>query len=145
MDSLASLKKLGFRKWYERQLIESHAYLITCLLAILLVVSLLEARRMPENAQHSLPILLLAAASIIGAGFAWHRYRCILLEAERLGEAAVCSACGVYGKFFVVRSFPHAQTGLDVEVEAMPFMHVRCRQCSHEWDIAEAKTEASQI
>jgi hypothetical protein len=138
VNSLASLKKLGFRKWYERQLIESHAYLITCLLAVLLVVSLLEARRMPENAQYNLPMLLLAAASVIGAGFAWHRYRRILFEAERLGEAAVCSACGVYGKFSVVRSFPHPQTGLDVEVESMPFMHVRCRQCAHEWDIAEA-------
>lgn len=145
MDSLASLKKLGFRKWYERQLIESHAYLITCLLAILLAVSLLEARRMPENAQYSLPMLFLVAAAVVGAGFSWHHYRRILLEAERLGEAAVCSACGVYGKFSVVRSFPHAQTGLGTDAEAMPFIHVRCRKCMHEWDIAEAEAEASQV
>ena len=32
MDPTASIRKLGFRKWYERELIESHAALVTCLL-----------------------------------------------------------------------------------------------------------------
>lgn len=140
MNSLASLKKLGFRKWYERQLIESHAYLVSCLLAILLAVALLEARQMPDNAQQSVLLLLLSAAAVLGAGFAWHHYRRILLEAERLGEAAVCGACGVYGKFSVVRSFPPAAGDSDAEAEGLPFMHVRCRKCAHEWDIAEAET-----
>ncbi len=138
MDSLTRLKKLGFRKWYERQLIESHTYLISCLLAILLAVALLEARHMPENVQQTVPMLLTAAVLVIGAAFAWHHYRRILIEAERLGEAAVCSACGTYGKFSVLRSFPHQPGETGPEAEGMPSIHVQCRKCTHEWDISEA-------
>jgi hypothetical protein len=37
-----SIGKLGFRKWYERRLIESHAWLITCFLCALGIAASLE-------------------------------------------------------------------------------------------------------
>ena len=42
MDPTASIRKLGFRRWYERQLIDCHAALVTCLLCGLTVAALLE-------------------------------------------------------------------------------------------------------
>ena len=36
MDIVEGVRKLGFRKWYERQLIEAHAWLVTGFLAWLL-------------------------------------------------------------------------------------------------------------
>ena len=32
MDPVTSIRNLGFRKWYERELIKCHAALVTCLL-----------------------------------------------------------------------------------------------------------------
>ena len=33
MDPTASIRRLGFRRWYERELIKSHGALVTCLLS----------------------------------------------------------------------------------------------------------------
>jgi hypothetical protein len=43
MELAEGIKKVGFRRWYERQLIESHAYLITGLLSSILVLGSIES------------------------------------------------------------------------------------------------------
>ena len=42
MELADDIRKRGFKKWYERQLIESHAYLVTCFLCMILVTALME-------------------------------------------------------------------------------------------------------
>ena len=37
-----SIEKLGFKRWYERQLIESHAWLVSCILCSLAICAVLE-------------------------------------------------------------------------------------------------------
>ena len=37
MSPADGIRKLGFRRWYERQLIESHAYFLTCFLCMIKV------------------------------------------------------------------------------------------------------------
>ena len=43
MDIASRIRKLGFRKWYERQLIESHLAFTTCFLCGIVVASCMEA------------------------------------------------------------------------------------------------------
>ena len=37
MSPADGIRQLGFRRWYERQLIESHAYFLTCFLCMIMV------------------------------------------------------------------------------------------------------------
>jgi len=39
MDTLGRMRILGFRKWYERQLVEGHLYLTSCFLGIVAMES----------------------------------------------------------------------------------------------------------
>jgi ribosomal protein S27E len=114
-----SIGKLGFRKWYERRLIESHAWLITCFLCGLAIAASLEG--VSFTRAESLPLLVFV---FVGGLICWHalnRYRAIMDEAERLGESAVCGSCKTYGAFSVLGSYPK--------------MNVRCRKCGHEWHL----------
>jgi len=42
LEPAAAIRKLGFKRWFERELIESHVYLVTCFLCLVLVVALFE-------------------------------------------------------------------------------------------------------
>jgi uncharacterized membrane protein len=114
-----SIGKLGFRKWYERRLIESHAWLITCFLCALAIAASLEG--VSFTRAESIPLLVFV---FVGGLVCWHalkRYRIIMDEAERLGESAVCGSCQAYGSFKVLGDYPR--------------MKVRCRKCGNEWQL----------
>jgi len=123
MEPSDSIGRIGFRKWYERQLIEGHAWLITCVLCMVAVAACLE--------EFSFRAGLLRAAVLIGIMFAcvavgwigWTRYRIILSEAERLADRSICPQCQTYGRFFVAR------------VPRGSVMEVRCRKCDAAWTI----------
>ena len=42
MEPAAGIRKLGFKRWFERQLIESHVYLATVFLCLILVIVVFE-------------------------------------------------------------------------------------------------------
>ena len=42
MNRAEGIRKLGFRRWYERQLIEGHAYLVTCFLCVIMIAACAE-------------------------------------------------------------------------------------------------------
>ena len=78
-----SIGKLGFRKWYERRLIESHAWLITCFLCALGIAASLEGLSFRR------PDALFTLLFVFVAGLVcWHalkRYRVIMQEITALG------------------------------------------------------------
>ncbi len=43
MEPAAGIGKLGFSRWYERELIEGHAWLITCFLCMLAIAACVES------------------------------------------------------------------------------------------------------
>jgi hypothetical protein len=112
-----SIGKLGFRKWYERRLIESHVWLVTCFLCALGIAASLEGLSFRR------PDALFTLVFVFVAGLVcWHalkRYRVIMQEAERLGARSVCETCKAYAAFSVIGSYPK--------------MNVRCRKCGNEW------------
>lgn len=124
------IRKRGFKKWYERQLIESHAYLVTCFLCMILVAALLEGLNLrAPDAKALLALALIAGGGAIGL-FSWLRYRTIMVAAERFGDRSVCEQCHAYAKFDVVESGGSTATP---DGTTDPWLRVRCRKCGHAW------------
>lgn len=122
MEPARSIARLGFRKWYERRLIEAHAWLVTALLCAIYVEVALERFSFRE---HALVWLGAAGGIFVGGLIVWHglrRFFAILAEAERFSTQSSCPACKTYGRFDVVREQPQ--------------MSVRCRKCNHQWSIS---------
>jgi hypothetical protein len=113
-----SIEKLGFKRWYERQLLESHAWLVTCILSALAVCAVLELIGLRAGSASRLVTLLFV---YLGCVMAWHalrRYRAIMGQAERLSEQSTCKSCRTYAAFDLVGEQP---------------LRARCRKCGHEW------------
>lgn len=121
MEPARSIERLGFKRWYERQLIESHAWLVSCILCALAIAATLEVTG----------FRLTSFAGFVAFGFVylagllcWHslkRYRTLMQQAERLSEQSTCKACRTYAAFSIIA--------------AQPRMSVRCRKCAHEWTL----------
>jgi hypothetical protein len=128
LDLAEGIRRIGFRRWYERQLLESHIYFVTAFLSLIVVVAGLEG--FSAAAQASTRILMLALVVAGGALCVWSfvRYQFMLARAVRAAERSTCSQCASYGMLDVVqRSVP----------AAAPSLTVRCRKCGHEWTIEE--------
>lgn len=136
MGPADSIRKIGFRRWYERQLIEGHLYLVTAVLALILFASGFELFSMRENAADFLVngSLVMAGAGI--AWFAWRRYAAAMILAEWVGEQAVCPGCQRQG----FRPVPVAE--LPAEFIGTPRGQVVacCRRCGRHWRIDPGKT-----
>jgi hypothetical protein len=118
-SSGSDIARLGFRKWYERRLIEAHAWLVTAFLCAIVIAAGLEDLTFKGQAM----VFLGRAGMVFVAGLiAWHgvrRFIALLGEAEHLGSQSTCEACHRYAVFNVISQSPR--------------MTVRCRKCGHEW------------
>jgi hypothetical protein len=116
MEPVDSIKRLGFSRWYERRLIEAHAWFVSAFFCMVAIAACIEELSFRGSAAR----LLLYVAVVLGSAaigiYGIVRYHKILLEAETLGEHATCEACGAYARFRVIAG-----------------SQVRCRKCSHEW------------
>jgi len=123
MEPSESIRRFGFRRWYERQLIEGHAWFVTCFLCLVAVAACLEAVSFRDSPASALALV----AAVFAAGwigiYALGRYKAIMVEVERLADHSTCGACGEYGRFLVVEA-----------LRGLP-MPVRCRRCGNEWRI----------
>jgi formate dehydrogenase maturation protein FdhE len=124
MATLAQdIRRLGFRKWYERQLIDAHLSLITCVLCMVLAAALLEGLEFDEGLAKAATTLGTVFAAGIVAWFAWARYRDVVSRAEYYGGQSVCATCKTYARFEVVDAADDGDT----------WLRVRCRKCASEW------------
>ena len=124
-----ALRHGGFRRWYERQLIEGHIWLVTAFLALIMVAIVLEAIDFRASPANLLALVSVLAAGIALIAFAVRRFHILLGRAEVLAEQAVCGQCQTYGRFDVV----HARDAQESLTGRM--VRVRCRACAHEWSI----------
>jgi hypothetical protein len=125
MEPADSIVRLGFARWYERRLIEGHAWFITgfaCLVAVAACVEELSFRGSFARLVAYVIVVLGAAA---GGIYGFIRYQQILTEAERLGGHATCGGCGAYARFKMISD-----------------SQVRCRKCNHEWCLIEPSEPA---
>lgn len=117
IEPARSIGRLGFRRWYERRLIEGHAWLISCFLCALGIAASLEG--ISFKRAESIPLILFVFIGGLVCWYALQRYRAIMDEAERLGGRSTCTSCRAYATFNVLADTPK--------------MSVRCRKCGNEW------------
>ena len=116
MEPADSIRRLGFARWYERRLIEGHAWFITVIFCMIAIAACMEELSFRGSIVRLLAyVTVVLAAAAIGI-YGMLRYQKILSEAERLGEHATCGACGAYARFRLISP-----------------SQVRCRKCDNEW------------
>ena len=120
MEPADSIRRLGFARWYERRLIEGHAWFISGFICMIAIAACMEELSFRGSIARLLfYVSLVAAAAAIGI-YGLVRYQKILVEAEQLGEQATCRACGAYARFRLISQ-----------------SDVRCRKCDHEWRLIQ--------
>ena len=128
MELAEGIRRIGFRRWYERQLIEGHLYLISGVLCLFTVIASLEGfnRHLP-----AWEILVRFAAVLAGSAvclWTFRRYLVMLHAAEHAAEHSVCEKCAEY-RGLELSGAGTVPRGLSAPVG------VRCRKCGHEWTI----------
>lgn len=129
------ISRLGFRRWYERQLVESHVYLVAAFFGLILLLAGYEvldfARRSPA---FYLVVFLVAAAAGAGMVVAWKRFTVLLARAEQFASAAACPSCGEWGKFRVLAA--EAESPDDPPEAGRPhWVRVKCSKCGKDWQL----------
>jgi hypothetical protein len=128
MGTIDGIRKHGFRKWYERQLIEGHVWLVTLLLAVLAMAAGLEALSFRDGfAEWVFDVAVVAAGASL-SWVAWRRYASAMIVAEHVGHQAVCPACKRYG-------FRPVPPGEDGPGGHPPRLVAACARCGHRWPI----------
>lgn len=134
MDLASGIRTIGFRRWYERQLIVCHLYLVVGLLSMLAVLASIEAFSPQAPGWERLKLLALIVGGGIACIVSLVRYKDMLTGAQRAAEHSICGSCSAYGVLEVVRSgITHAEAL--PQAKAVPWVRVRCRKCGNEWTI----------
>ncbi len=124
-----AIRRGGFRRWYERQLIESHAWLVTAFLALIMMAIALETVDFGEPVANVIALVLVALAGGAIVLYALQRFRVLMTRAESLAGQAVCAECRSYARFDVVQARDSS------EAISGRRLRVRCRGCAHEWQM----------
>lgn len=122
MNPAGAIGKLGFRRWYERQLYACHGWLVGSLLSAFALLALLEDISMQALSLETALLLITACAAGFIAWYALWRYLSMLVQAQRLSERSTCPRCGTYGQYRLVGATAKSMT-------------VSCRKCGAEWTI----------
>ena len=120
------IRKHGFRKWYERELMQSHAHLLlTFLCALGLFVAFEALGRFRSFRDQLTDLLAIAICTAMGI-WALRRYLRLLLHAEVTAHQANCASCQAYGRFKL-----ESENAKDSSVQ------VCCNKCQHRWTITD--------
>jgi hypothetical protein len=120
MEPADSIRRLGFSRWYERRLIEGHAWFVSCFVCMIAIAACFEELSFRGSFLRLLLYVTVVATSTGIGIYGFVRYQKILVEAELLGEHATCSTCGTYARFQLIS---HSR--------------VRCRKCANEWRLIQ--------
>jgi hypothetical protein len=116
------IRKHGFRKWYERELLQSHGHLVLTFLCLIGVFAAFEALGSTRSRSDQAVDVLAIGVSVVVGVWALRRYLYFLQHAESAANQADCPQCKAYGSF-------------TLESEGAQELTVCCRKCSHCWTI----------
>ena len=131
MTPADGIRRLGFHRWYERQLIESHVYLVTGLLSLVMVLACVEGFSFREPGVKPFLTLALMMGGLVLCWASVRRYLSLLTRANHLGEQSACSRCGSNGRLRVTGS--SLVSGEPGEMDGEGTIDVECRRCSYRW------------
>jgi hypothetical protein len=117
------IRRVGFRKWYERELLSSHAHMLLAFLCTIALMATMEVFQGGTLEEKLLDVVLFIVSGGLGL-WALRRYLYLLMHAEEVANQAECPQCKTYGRLDVVRE--ELSAGQTV---------VHCRKCAHEWPI----------
>ena len=134
MQLANGIRRHGFKKWYERELLRGHAHLVVLIFCCLgLMMALEGATRFRSTADQLFD--LMAVVVCTGAGlWALRRYLTLLLRAESIAHQADCPHCKAYGRLELAAS-PSLASAAQTSATQAQQVAVRCRACGHEWPI----------
>ena len=119
-----SMRRFGFKKWYERELLFGHSHLVLVLLCTLALMGGLEAFSL-QHSERALLVLAMLVAAVVGA-WSLRRFLFMLSRAEFIANQAVCAQCKTYARWDITHD--------EVLAESQR-MTVCCRKCGHRWHI----------
>ena len=133
MELGEGIRKIGFRRWHERQLLQGHLYLASALLCFVVVLATLEGFPARElSVDLFVGLVLILAGGAVG-GWALLRYVQMLVVAQHAADRSVCAKCKTYGLLEALG--PGVRDGgRNFDVFIAP-TRVRCRKCGNEWTI----------
>lgn len=124
MKLAEGIRRHGFRKWYERQLLRSHAFLALMLVCMMGIFVAMEAatrfRSWADQFTDGASLLLCVAVGL----WALRRYLSLLLRAEAAAQQADCASCKTYGRLELLQSDASGDS-----------VQVQCRKCGEVWRI----------
>ena len=127
------IARLGFRRWYERQLVEGHAYLVAAFLSLILLLAGFEALERRSVAGYLILVTVAAAAGVFCI-VAWRRFAVLLARAEQFAAQAQCPGCRLWGGFDVIAEEP-SRAEDPPEAGRPHWLRVRCRRCRECWTL----------
>ena len=81
MEPADSIRRLGFARWYERRLIEGHAWFISVFFCMIAIAACMEELNFRGSVARLLAYVTLVAASAAIGIYSLRRYQQILTEA----------------------------------------------------------------
>ena len=123
------IRRFGFRKWYERELLSSHAHMALALISTVALIASFEAFKggsWTEKLMDTAFVLVCAAVTL----WALRRYLYLLMHAEEMANQANCGQCKAYGLLL-----------LDKAATAEPaarMVPVCCKRCGFRWNMEDA-------
>jgi hypothetical protein len=139
MPVAASIRKLGFRRWHERQLIEAHASLVTAFLCVIVIAVCLDQFRWRDAGFKPLIMLALIVAGIVLCFKTVTFYFKMLFRAEHYAEQAVCGECKAYGVIEVLAAALQEPRDM-ADTAGDQWLEVRCKKCGHGWKMNGMQT-----
>jgi hypothetical protein len=135
MPVAESIRKLGFRRWHERQLIEAHASLVTAFLCVIVIAVCLDQLLGRDAGFKTLILLALVAAGVALCFKTVTFYFKMLFRAEHFAAQAICSECKVYGVIEVLAS-SLCTSRVSRDSAGDDWLKVRCKKCGHDWKMS---------
>jgi hypothetical protein len=133
MDVSGDIRRIGFRRWYERQLVYSHAYLVGALFGLILLLAGYEALDyLRGTPMYYLAIFLAAAGAGIVMLISWRRFTTLLERAERFAGTAECPQCRAWGSIDVIAA-ERVNDDEPLEAGRPHWLRVKCRKCGTDW------------
>jgi len=126
------IRKRGFRRWHERQLIEAHASLVTAFLCVIVVAVCLDQLHWRDAGAKPWIMLMLIVAGVVLCFKTVSFYFKALFRAEHIAQQAVCGVCKAYGVIEVLAPAMRMESSCDT-ANANDWLKVRCKKCGHGW------------
>jgi len=128
-----AIRRRLFRKWYERELLSSHAHMVLTFLCGVGIFAAIEAFGQTDSTADRLVDVVAILVCTAVALWAMRRYLYLLNHAEFVASQAECPRCHTYARFNLVEPGSGSnEPGPELQPR---LLHVACRQCEHRWTI----------